>query len=86
MKISKLMLAAAASCMSFAPAMAASANPAASLSVAKSVRTGSATAKDSKAAAGAGGIPAIFIAAGVIAIAVLGIVALTDDDDASDSN
>lgn len=78
MKIAKLMLAAAASCMAVSPAMA---NPAASLSVSKSVRAGSATAKDSNLNAG-GGLLAAVIAAGVAAIVVIAVV--VDED--SDSN
>ena len=81
MKIAKLMLAAAAASMTVAPAMAAPANPAASLSVAKSVRAGSATAKDSQAVGG-GVIVAVLAAAAVIA----GIIIVADSDDNSDSN
>lgn len=81
MKIAKLMLAAAAATMSVAPAIAAPANPAASLSVAKSVRAGSATAKDSEAVGG-GIIVAVLAAAAV----VVGIIIVADSDDDSDSN
>ncbi len=80
MKFAKLMLAVAASSMAVAPAMAAPVNPAASLSVAKSVRAGSATAKDSEAVGG--GVLAALIVAAVAAIVVIAVV---DDDDA-DSN
>ena len=84
MKIAKLMLAAAASCMAVSPVMAAPANPAASLSVAKSVRAGSATAKDSNLNGG-GGFLAAAIAAGVAAIVVIAVV-IDEDDNNSDSN
>ncbi|MBB5714755.1 hypothetical protein [Sphingomonas aerophila] len=68
-----------------APTMAAAApaNPAASLSVAKSVRASAPAGKD-KIAGGAGGIAAVLIAAGIAAIGVIAIVQSSDDD--SDSN
>jgi hypothetical protein len=84
-KISKIMLAAAASCMSVAPAMAAPTNPAASLSVAQSARAGSVTAKDSQAAAGLAGSGLIIAAVAAVAV-IVGIVLITDGDDDSDSN
>lgn len=64
-----------------APAFAAPTNPAAQLSVAKSVRSGT-PASHKNALAGGGGILAILIVAGVVAI---GVIAVTKDDDA-DSN
>lgn len=86
MRIAKIMLALAASSMTVAPAMAASANPAASLSVAKSVRTGSPTGADSKLAGGFGGLGVLgaVILAGVAAIVVIAVVQ-NDDDDTPDS-
>jgi len=68
-----------------APTMAAAApaNPAASLSVAKSVRASAPVGKD-KLAGGAGGIFAVLIGAGIAAIGVIAIVNASDDD--SDSN
>ncbi|MEH3158461.1 MAG: hypothetical protein PGN08_05705 [Sphingomonas taxi] len=62
------------------PAFAAQANPAASLSVAKSVRASAPTGKKSNLAGG--GLLAALIAAGVVAIGVVAVV----NDDNSDSN
>ena len=80
MKLGTYLLAAAADMMATAPAMAAPANPAASLSVAKSARAGSPSAKKNELAGG-GLIVAVLAAAAVVA----GIVIIADDDD-SDSN
>jgi hypothetical protein len=80
MRLGKYLLAAAAASMSVAPAFAAPVNPAASLSVAKSVRTGSATAENSDAVGG-GIIVAVLAAAAVI----VGIVIVADSDDDPDS-
>jgi hypothetical protein len=80
MMISKMLGAAAAIALSAAPAMAAPANPVASLSVAKSARVGAASAKKGELA-GSGLIIAIVAAAAVVA----GIIIIADDDD-SDSN
>ncbi|WP_375401880.1 hypothetical protein [uncultured Sphingomonas sp.] len=86
MKIAKYLLAVAASCMTVAPAMAASANPAARLSVAKSARAGSPVINDSKGVGGGGGtLFALAIAAGVAAIVIIAAIN-NDDDDNSDSN
>ncbi|MFN3434434.1 MAG: hypothetical protein ACK4ZY_08530 [Sphingomonas sp.] len=74
-------MAAAAATMAVAPAVAAPANPAASLSVAKSVRTGSASSKKNELAGG-GIIIALVAAAAVVA----GIVVVADSDDNADSN
>ncbi|MEH3158655.1 MAG: hypothetical protein PGN08_06735 [Sphingomonas taxi] len=74
-------MAAAAATMAVAPAVAAPANPAASLSVAKSVRTGSASAKKNELAGG-GIVIALIAAAAVVA----GIVVVADSDDSADSN
>ncbi|PZQ62716.1 MAG: hypothetical protein DI544_00435 [Sphingomonas taxi] len=63
------------------PALAATANPAASLSVAKS-RAATPTAKNSELAGA--GIFAAVIAAGIAAIGVIAIV--NDSEDDSDSN
>lgn len=65
-----------------APTVAQAANPAASLSVAKSVRASTPAGKKSNVLGGAG-ILGLVIAAGVIAIPV---VAIVNDDDDSDSN
>ncbi|MBI0474375.1 hypothetical protein D9601_03220 [Sphingomonas sp. MA1305] len=74
-------MAAAAATMAVAPAVAAPVNPAASLSVSKSVRTGSASAKKNELAGG-GVIIAILAAAAVVA----GIVVVADSDDSPSSN
>ncbi|RDE04945.1 hypothetical protein [Sphingomonas aracearum] len=67
-----------------APTMAeAATNPAASLSVASSVRASTPAGKKNNVLGGAG-IFALIIAAGVIAIPVVAVV--SDDDDDSDSN
>jgi hypothetical protein len=76
-------LTAAATTLSLLAAPAMAANPAASLSVAKSARAGAPAAKKSELA-GAGLFGAI-IAAGVVAIGVVAIVNSEEDDD-SDSN
>lgn len=81
MRLGKYIMAAAAATMAVAPAMAAPVNPAASLSVSKSVRTGSVSAKKDKLAGG-GIIVAILAAAAVVA----GIVIVADSDDDADSN
>ena len=80
MRFGKILLAAAAVSMVATPALAAPANPAASLSVSKSVRAGSATNGKSKMAQG-GIIIAVLAAAAVIA----GIVVIADDNGKSDS-
>ncbi|HEU0067479.1 MAG TPA: hypothetical protein VFQ57_09600 [Sphingomonas sp.] len=72
---------AAAATLAVAPAMAAPANPAASLSVSKSVRAGSTSAKKNELAGG-GVLIAILAAAAVVA----GIVVVADSDDDADSN
>jgi hypothetical protein len=73
--------ASAASALIAAPVAAAPANPAATLSVAKSVRTGSASAKKSELAGGG------FIIAILAAVAVgVGIYVAVDSDDEADSN
>jgi len=82
MKFGKYLVAVAATSLAVAPAVAAPANPAASLSVAKSARAGAATSKDSKALAGGGLIVAAVAAAAVVA----GIIIIADDGDDSDSN
>jgi hypothetical protein len=81
MRLGKYLLTAAAATMAVAPAMAAPANPAANLSVSKSVRAGAASAKKSDAA-GSGIIVAVLAAAAVVA----GIVIVADSDDDADSN
>ncbi|MEG3165577.1 hypothetical protein U1701_13330 [Sphingomonas sp. PB2P19] len=81
MTIKTITMAAAGLAMIASPvaASAAAANPAANLSVSKSVRAGSATTAKNKAA---GGGIALAILAGVAAIGVIAIV----NDDNSDSN
>lgn len=76
----KFLSAVAATALVAAPVAAAPVNPAASLSVSKSVRASAPTVKSNKLAGG--GILAAIIAAGVVAI---GVVAIVKDDDA-DSN
>ena len=79
----KLLGAVAAISFIAAPISAASANPAASLSVAKQVRASTSSSKSNKAlGAGAFGL---VIAAGVAAIAVVGFT-VGDNGDDSDSN
>ena len=58
-------------------ASAAPTSPAASLSVSKSVRTGSTTSANSKIGGGSGVILALAIVAGIVAI---GVIAATKDD------
>ena len=77
--ILKYLAAVAATALIAAPIAAAPTNPAASLSVAKSVRTGNASTKKNDLAGG-GLIIALVAAAAV----VVGIVVVADDD--SDSN
>ena len=81
MRLGKYMMAAAAATMAVAPAVAAPVNSAASLSVAKSVRTGSATAKKNNAAGG--GIIIALLAAAAVGV---GIYVVADSDDKADSN
>ncbi|SEM78128.1 hypothetical protein SAMN05192583_1210 [Sphingomonas gellani] len=81
MKIAKYLAAAAALSTAAVPAIAAPANPAASLSVAKSARAGS-TANSKDKLAGGGIIVAVIAAAAVVA----GIIIVADDDDDDDSN
>ncbi len=74
MRLGTYLAAAAAATMVVAPAMAAPVNPAASLSVSKSVRTGSTSAKKNDLTGG-GVIVAIVAAAAVIA----GIIIVADN-------
>jgi hypothetical protein len=77
---------AVAAALTTVPVMASAApvaNPAASLSVAKSVRTGTPTAGKNKLSGG-GAILAALIGAGVIAI--VAVAAVKGEDDDSDSN
>lgn len=76
MRLGKYLMAAAAATMAVAPAVAAPANPAAGLSVAKSARAGSKATNQSDLAGG-GFIVAII--AGVLVI--VGIVVVADEDD-----
>lgn len=79
MTVAKILMTAAAATLAIAPAMAAPTNPAASLSVAKSVRA-SATAKKGSELAGGG----VFVAIAAAVAVVVGIVIVANDD--SDSN
>ena len=81
MRLGKYLTVAAAAMMAAAPAMATPTNPAASLSVSKSVRTGSASAKKSDLAGGGGFVVAIIAVIAVIA----GIIVVADSDDTPDS-
>lgn len=81
MRIGTYLAAAAAATMAISPALAAPTNPAASLSVAKSVRTGAASAKKNELAGGGA-----FIAIIAAVVVVVGIVIVADSDDNSDSN
>ncbi len=81
MRMKTIMMAAVATSMTATPVLAAQANPAASLSVAKATRT-TASGEKSNKLAGAGLI-GVILAAGIIAIPVIQIV---KDNDDSDSN
>lgn len=83
MRLTKYLMAAAAVSMTVAPAMAAPVNPAASLSVSKSIRAGTTTASENDALGG-GILIAVLAAAAVIGGIV--IIADGDDDNDSDSN
>ena len=78
MTISKTLALGAALSLVSAPALAATANPAAKLSVAKSVRATSPSGKKSELAGG-GIIVAIIAAAAVVA----GIIIIADDNDSN---
>jgi len=82
MKMSKMIAAVALLSMASTPALAASANPAASLSVAKTVRASAPAKGASRLADGPSTITAVFFGA----LAIGGIVALATSDDDSDSN
>ena len=79
MRINKFLAAAAAASLMAAPAMAAPSNPAASLSVTKSVRAGAPAGKASRLNGGVfagGGLIAIIAVAAVI----VGIILVADDN------
>lgn len=78
MKMSKMLALGATLSMMAAPVLAADANPAAKLSVAKSVRANSPAGKKSELAGG-GLIIAIIAAAAVVA----GIIIIADNDDSN---
>lgn len=80
MRLGKYLMAAAAATMAVAPAMAAPANPAASLSVSKSVRAGS-TSADSNDLLGGGVLVAVLAAV----VVIVGIVAVASEKDTPDS-
>lgn len=70
--------------MMIAPTMASAANPAAPLSVAKTVRAGTATTGKSKIAEGS---TATIVSIGILAALVVGVLVATGgSDDDSDSN
>lgn len=73
MKMSRYLMAVAAATMAVAPAVAAPANPAASLSVAKSLRASTATIKGNRLGGENGGL-FLALAAGVAIIAAVIIV------------
>lgn len=75
MRVAKYLGAVAALSMATAPALAAPANPAASLSVAKSVRAGSPTTNANKLH-GAG----VFIAAAAVVGVIVAVVLIADDN------
>lgn len=79
--ISKYLAAVAATALVAAPVAAAPSNPAASLSVAKSVRAGSATTKKSELAGGG-----IIIALLAVVAVGAGVWAVADSDEDPDSN
>jgi hypothetical protein len=79
--LKKFLAAAAVASLSVSPALAATANPAASLSVAKSVRASTPSAKQSELGGGFGFV-GLAILAGIVAIGVIAIV----NNDNSDSN
>jgi hypothetical protein len=81
MRFGKYVAAFAAASLSVAPAMAATVNPASSLSVSKSARVGVASKKKNELAGG-GVIIAILAAAAVVA----GIVVVADDNGTPSSN
>lgn len=84
MRINSVLSSIAAAGLALAPVAASAApaaNPAASLSVVKSVRGSAATSKDSNLFGG--GILAAIIVAGIAAI---GVIAIVNDGDDSDSN
>ena len=76
MRLGKYLMAAAAATMAVAPAVAAPANPAASLSVAHSARAGSPTAKQNDLLGG-GAFVAVIAAVAVI----VGIIVVANEDD-----
>jgi hypothetical protein len=80
--LKKFLAAAAVASLSVSPALAAPVNPASSLSVAKSVRASAPTAKQSELGAGFGFV-GLAILAGIVAI---GVIAIVNGDDNSDSN
>lgn len=80
MRLGKYLMAAAAATMAVAPAMAAPANPAAGLSVSKSVRAGSATAKNNELAGGG-----VFVAIIAAVAVIVGIVVVANENDKPDS-
>ena len=84
MKIKTILAAAAAASLMAAPAMAAPTNPAASLSVTKSVRAGAPAGKASRLSGGLFGGGTI-IAVIAVAAVIVGLVLVADDDN-SDSN
>lgn len=82
--VKKFLAAAAVASLSISPALAAPTSPAASLSVAKNVRASTATSKQSALNGGGSfGYVGLAILAGIVAI---GVIAIVNGDDDSDSN
>jgi hypothetical protein len=79
MRFGKYMGAAAAAALDASPVMAAPANPAASLSVSKSVRAGSTKGKDELAGGG------VFVAVIAAVAVIIGIIIVAQEDDSPDS-
>lgn len=79
MRLGKYMAAFAATALAASPVLAAPANPAASLSVSKSVRAGSVKGKDKAVGGG------VFIALLAAAAVAAGIVVVASNDDSPDS-
>lgn len=78
----KLLVATAVTMLSASPALAAPTNPAASLSIAKTVRTSAPTSRSRNKLAGGG----LIIVAAAAAAVIAGIILIIDDNDDSDSN
>lgn len=80
MRFGTYLMAAAAATMAVAPALAAPVNPATSLSVSKSVRTGSVSAKKNQLRGGG-----VFVAVIAVIIVIAGIIIVAKEDGSPDS-